>query len=276
MLAGSQTRSPARSARERWPRSRSSGSCAARSGVWLVLYRQSYSAESLAHAALPGLVLASLAGLPLLVGAAGGLVVAAVRSRWQAASAGLAPTRRSPWSSRRSSEPGVLLALRPEVPARLGEILFGDPLSVSGAETSSRPAVLALAVHRRPRRPSPAARRSAASTGRRREASGVQPAGRRARAARAPGRGDARRGRRAREPAGGCACCWRPVPRRSAWLVVWARASSSPPRWRWAPASPGLYASYYLELAAGASIALAAVATFALAALVPQRSRVRG
>ncbi len=43
-------------------------------GVWLVLYRQSYAAESLAHAALPGLVIASLAGLPLLVGAGGGLV----------------------------------------------------------------------------------------------------------------------------------------------------------------------------------------------------------
>lgn len=33
-------------------------------GVWIVLYRQSYAAESIAHAALPGLVLASLGGLP--------------------------------------------------------------------------------------------------------------------------------------------------------------------------------------------------------------------
>ena len=38
-------------------------------GVWILLYRQSYAAESIAHAALPGLVLASLSAIPLVVGA---------------------------------------------------------------------------------------------------------------------------------------------------------------------------------------------------------------
>ena len=38
-------------------------------GVWVLLYRQSYAAESLAHAMLPGLVVASLAGVSLLLGA---------------------------------------------------------------------------------------------------------------------------------------------------------------------------------------------------------------
>ena len=40
-------------------------------GCWVVLYEFSYAAESLAHSIFPGLVLATLAGLPLLLGAAG-------------------------------------------------------------------------------------------------------------------------------------------------------------------------------------------------------------
>ena len=41
-------------------------------GVWVVLHRQSYAAESLSHGLLPGLVLAALVGAPLVVGAAAG------------------------------------------------------------------------------------------------------------------------------------------------------------------------------------------------------------
>ena len=47
-------------------------------GVWVLLYRQSYAAESLSHAMLPGLVIAVLAGAPLLIGAVGGVLAAAV------------------------------------------------------------------------------------------------------------------------------------------------------------------------------------------------------
>jgi len=47
-------------------------------GCWIVFYRLAYSAESLAHALLPGLVVAALAGAPLVLGGAVGLVVAAV------------------------------------------------------------------------------------------------------------------------------------------------------------------------------------------------------
>ena len=39
-------------------------------GVWIVLFRQSYAAESLAHSMLPGLVVAALIGAPLGLGAA--------------------------------------------------------------------------------------------------------------------------------------------------------------------------------------------------------------
>src|SRR4051812_21165777 len=44
---------------------------------WIVSERLSYAAESLAHGLLPGLVLATLAGVPLLVGASGGVLVGA-------------------------------------------------------------------------------------------------------------------------------------------------------------------------------------------------------
>ena len=46
-------------------------------GCWLVFYGLSYSAESLAHALLPGLVAAALLGLPLLLGGAAGLLAGA-------------------------------------------------------------------------------------------------------------------------------------------------------------------------------------------------------
>ena len=47
-------------------------------GCWVVLRGMSYSAESLAHGMLPGLVLAALTGIPLVVGGAAGLAVAAL------------------------------------------------------------------------------------------------------------------------------------------------------------------------------------------------------
>src|SRR4051812_50150324 len=46
-------------------------------GVWILLYRQSYAAESISHGMLPGLVVAALAGAPLVLGAAGGGLLAA-------------------------------------------------------------------------------------------------------------------------------------------------------------------------------------------------------
>ena len=52
------------------------GPCGALS-FWVTSYRLSYPAESLAHGLLPGLVLAALAGAPLLLGAGAGVAVAA-------------------------------------------------------------------------------------------------------------------------------------------------------------------------------------------------------
>jgi ABC-type Mn2+/Zn2+ transport system permease subunit len=103
-------------------------------GCWLVLYELSYSAESLAHALLPGLVVAALTGLPLVLGGAAGLLVAA---------AGVAAASRAPAVGRDTAVAavvtallglGVLLALSPAVPAGLGSLLFGDVLGLSDAD----------------------------------------------------------------------------------------------------------------------------------------------
>ena len=47
-------------------------------GCWVVFYGLSYAAESLSHSLFPGLVLAAIAGAPLLLGAAPAIVLAAV------------------------------------------------------------------------------------------------------------------------------------------------------------------------------------------------------
>ncbi len=116
-------------------------------GVWIVLYRQSYAAESVAHSMLPGLVLAALAGIPLGLGAAGGLTVAVLAI----ALAGRAPHVDGDTAVAVTVTAlfglGSLLALSPEVPLRIGELLFGDPLSVSTGDLLASGAVgLALAV----------------------------------------------------------------------------------------------------------------------------------
>ena len=103
-------------------------------GVWVLLYRDAYAAESISHGMLPGLVIAALAGIPLLLGATAGVLLAA---------AGIALVARDP---RLSSDVGVavcvsalfglggMLALSPATPPRLAELLFGDLLGVSGGD----------------------------------------------------------------------------------------------------------------------------------------------
>jgi ABC-type Mn2+/Zn2+ transport system permease subunit len=103
-------------------------------GVWILLYRNAYAAESISHGMLPGLVLAALAGAPLVLGAAGGVLVAA---------AGIAVVARD---DRLGGDVGVavcvsalfglggMLALSPASPPRLQELLFGDLLGVTGGD----------------------------------------------------------------------------------------------------------------------------------------------
>jgi ABC-type Mn2+/Zn2+ transport system permease subunit len=103
-------------------------------GCWIIFYNLSYSTESLAHALLPGLVLAALAGIPLILGGAAGLAVAALA---------IALAARTPAVGRDTAVAvvvtgllglGALLALSPDTPAGLGELLFGDVLGVSDTD----------------------------------------------------------------------------------------------------------------------------------------------
>jgi ABC-type Mn2+/Zn2+ transport system permease subunit len=103
-------------------------------GVWVVLYRQSYAAESIAHSMLPGLVAAVLIGVPLGFGAALGLAVAAAAIAFASRQASVGADVAVAVAVTALFGLGTLLALSPEVPLRLGELLFGDPLAVSGGD----------------------------------------------------------------------------------------------------------------------------------------------
>jgi len=115
-------------------------------GCWIVFYELSYSAESLAHALLPGLVLAALTGLPLLLGGAAGVLVAAVA----VAAAGQVPA-----IGRDTSVAvvvttlfgaGALLALSPSSPPGLQALLFGDVLGVSDTDLALAGGLAALVL----------------------------------------------------------------------------------------------------------------------------------
>ena len=77
--------------------SRSSGGFCGALGFWVVTERLAYSAESLSHGLLPGLVLAALAGAPLLLGAAGGALVAAALIAFAARDARIGPDAERRW-----------------------------------------------------------------------------------------------------------------------------------------------------------------------------------
>jgi ABC-type Mn2+/Zn2+ transport system permease subunit len=111
-------------------------------GCWVVLYEFSYAAESLAHSLFPGLVIAALAGIPLLLGAAPAIVVAALA---------IAVVSRVPAVSRDTGVAvvvttmfgfGVLLALSPDSPPGIETLLFGDILGPTDADLASAAALV--------------------------------------------------------------------------------------------------------------------------------------
>ena len=112
------------------------GFCGALS-FWVTSYRLSYSAESLAHGLLPGLVLAALAGVPLLVGAGAGVAVAAGLVGLAGRDDRVGPDTATAVVVSGMFGLGGLLALSPEAPTRLEELLFGDPLGVSGSDLAA-------------------------------------------------------------------------------------------------------------------------------------------
>ena len=122
---------------------------------WVKSYRLSYPSESLAHGLLPGLVLASLAGAPLLLGAGLGVAVAAVLVALAGRDERIGSDTATAVVVTGAFGLGVLLALRPETPARLEELLFGDPLGVADSDLAAAAILLvaggcALALLHRP------------------------------------------------------------------------------------------------------------------------------
>lgn len=115
-------------------------------GCWVVLYRLSYAAESLAHSIFPGLVLATLAGVPLLLGAGPAIAIAA---------AAIVAISRVPGVSREVAVAvvvttlfgaGVLLALSADSPPGLQGLLFGDILGPSDADLIAAAALVGVVL----------------------------------------------------------------------------------------------------------------------------------
>ncbi|HEX4732217.1 MAG TPA: metal ABC transporter permease [Solirubrobacterales bacterium] len=113
-------------------------------GCWVVLYELSYAAESLAHSIFPGLVIAAIAGIPLLLGAAPAIVLAALA---------IAVAARLPGVSRDVGVAvvvttmfglGVLLALSPDSPPGVETLLFGDILGPTDGDLASAAALVVL------------------------------------------------------------------------------------------------------------------------------------
>ncbi len=115
-------------------------------GVWILLYRHSYAAESISHGMLPGLVVAALTGAPLLLGAAGGVVVAAIAIALAAGDERLGPDVGVAVAIGTLTGAGALLALAPTAPPRVAELLFGDPLGISPAALAASTALAAGVV----------------------------------------------------------------------------------------------------------------------------------
>jgi ABC-type Mn2+/Zn2+ transport system permease subunit len=117
-------------------------------GCWVVLGGLSYGAESLAHGMLPGLVLAALAGAPLLLGGAAGIVVAALAIALAGRAGGGRIGRDDAVAVAVTTLLGLgaLLALSPAVPLGLQALLFGDVLGVSRADLLAGAALVAAVL----------------------------------------------------------------------------------------------------------------------------------
>jgi ABC-type Mn2+/Zn2+ transport system permease subunit len=115
-------------------------------GCWIVLNELSYGAESFPHAMFPGLVIAALAGVPLLLGGSAGLLVAALA---------IAAAARAPLIGRDSAIAvvvtslfglGVLLALSPQSPRSVQSLLFGDVLGLGSGDVIAAAALTVVVL----------------------------------------------------------------------------------------------------------------------------------
>ncbi len=113
-------------------------------GCWVVFYGFSYAAESLAHSIFPGLVLAAIAGLPLLLGAAPAIVLAAAAIALAARIAGVGRDAAVAVVVTTMFGLGALLALAPSSPPGVESLLFGDVFGVTDGDLAAAAALAVL------------------------------------------------------------------------------------------------------------------------------------
>jgi len=113
-------------------------------GCWVVLHGLSYAAESMAHSLFPGLVLAAIAGVPLLLGATPAIVVAALAIALSARIAGVGREAAVAVVVTTMFGLGALLALSPRSPPGIESLLFGDVFGVSDSDLGVAVGLVAL------------------------------------------------------------------------------------------------------------------------------------
>jgi len=115
-------------------------------GCWIVLGGLSYGAESLAHGMFPGLVLAALTGIPLALGGAAGILVAALAVALAGRVRGIGRDDAIAVAVTTLFGLGALLALAPATPAGVQSLLFGDVLGTSTGDLLLAAALAALVL----------------------------------------------------------------------------------------------------------------------------------
>ncbi len=103
-------------------------------GCWVVHYGFAYAAESLAHSLFPGLVVAAIAGVPLLLGAAPAALLAALAIALAASVARVGRGAAVAVVVTTMFGLGVLLALSPRSPPGIDSLLFGDVFGVGDGD----------------------------------------------------------------------------------------------------------------------------------------------
>ncbi len=114
-------------------------------GCWVVQYGFSYAAESLAHSIFPGLVLAAIAGVPLLLGATPAVLLAALAIAACARIAGVGREAAVAAVVTTAFGAGVLLALSPSSPPGIESLLFGDVFGATDADLLAAAGLLLVA-----------------------------------------------------------------------------------------------------------------------------------
>ena len=115
-------------------------------GCWIVHYGLPYAAESVAHCMLPGLVVASLAGAPLILGGAAGLVAGVAAIALAASVPGIGRDTAVAVAVTTLFGLGALLALSPDTPPNLQGILFGDVLATSRGDLALSAALVVATI----------------------------------------------------------------------------------------------------------------------------------